>query len=289
MARAKAIWVSLVASVVGAGLIGIISLRTEVEQHEYTRQAKVRLGYALHYRQWKCGAGALTPTELQELLAGLGKEYGHAAGLQRDDESLPVDGWGKPFSLRALPAQGVEGVYALEVRSAGPDGEFGSADDSVEDTTYVSTKLCFIEACAGPGACWGFLFIDGGMYAKACQKPSGSDEFYMLVPGEMTESLRRQVEYLKTVEGAKPARSESSHAVRRAIIPTDAHKPIIHTHLDVNDKRVRAAMDALSLFRMNYHGTCRGDEFRGEIGLRYPRAARWLSKEVPWWFRSQRD
>jgi hypothetical protein len=56
-------------------------------------------------------------------------------------DELRKDPWGHDYDYRLAPAPGVP----FEVRSAGPDGRFGTADDVVRSEVVVRSITCQFE------------------------------------------------------------------------------------------------------------------------------------------------
>ena len=132
---AAAVLVATTAALLTAGVYGVIRIPRVLEK----RQMRLEAGTQQALFHW---AGLLEDYKRRnndsfpETLQDFKKEM---------SEALPVDYWGKPIAYQSLPAAiaiaginnrvrlvtGIKKYDGFEIRSAGPDGKMGTADDIV--------------------------------------------------------------------------------------------------------------------------------------------------------------
>lgn len=186
------------------------------------------IGYAVTlafcYRPWEGGARQLSDDRIGAIAAKL--DYSHfGVEMQRNPDGFPLDAWGHPLRIRAKPAEGVVGVYSLEVRSAGPDGVLETSDDVVTEGRIPVVYYVFRDR-SDAAVAYDFALVGSSILAQKVTVEGGMHVTLYECVNE-TVQLAIEAEKWKVEPGEDVADGISEEGMLvRATLPADRAEPV---------------------------------------------------------------
>jgi len=269
----------LVIGLVTVLLYGGLHLWTSLNESMSQDYLSRAITMAVYFEPWQGGAGQLSDDRVGSLVSKLDySRYGYG-DMRRNIYGFPLDVWGRPFEIHAVPAQDEVGVYVLEVRSAGPDGVIGSTDDVVHKE-HIPVVFYVFRDRSDPGVAYDFAFIGARIVAQKVSSEKGGQvvlyEYY-----NSTGQLAKVAEKWKVEPGEGVAAGTLEEgSLTRVSIPADETESVQETCFPNRTQEYKNFLASLREQCMQESRRCRMARFPSFV-VRDARLTRFLKANWP--------